>query len=291
MGKQNVSSITLMDIIVTIALFSLVSGQSTSLSNSDYNIINNGENNDAFAQQTANGNFTGLQDTPIPFFNDSWQAQGQEQTMSTPPNTTISTPNQTQQTQGPLIKPFTIPTDDEDGSTGMSNFYVSRSARYSNESDTGADIVLLSQSYNSEESGDRIVGEVLNNGIGTAQSVKVSASLYNQNGSIVDFASSNAQPTTVEPGSKAAFSIPVSVETTGSETRNYELTLNWKDTQHSVRVIGVQAEAGELRDNGNITDTGEAEGEDTDTGEAEGEDTDTGEAEGEDTDTGEAEGE
>ena len=70
-----------MNIIATIALFSLVFGQSTSLSNFDNNIINNGENNDAFAQQTANGNFTVLQDTPIPFFNDSWQAQGQGQIM------------------------------------------------------------------------------------------------------------------------------------------------------------------------------------------------------------------
>jgi hypothetical protein len=91
-----------------------------------------------------------------------------------------SSSNQTQ--QEPQITPFTIPRssgDTEDrasGSSGSTSNLVG-----ANE----AEIVLLSQRYNQEQFGDTIVGEVENNGTGTADFVQVSVSFYDSNGQIV----------------------------------------------------------------------------------------------------------
>jgi len=256
--KQTSSNITLMGIITTITLFWLVSESSISLLTFNDNFNNNGANN-AFAQQD-NFNLTNQNNASASFSNVPQQGQGQTIILQ---NSTISSNNQTQQIQESLIKPFTIPKDNQDENIGSTNAYIN-SLSNSNESHTRAEIALLSQQYNSEGSGDKIVGEAINNGSASAQSVKVSASFYNQNGSIIGSASSPTDPSTIEPGNKAAFNIPISSDTIESDTENYELILQWKDTQHTVRVIGEQAEGGEDSDSG--SEDSDSGSEDSDSG-------------------------
>ncbi len=238
-----------MGIITTIVLCWSVYESSISLLTFNDNFNNNSENI-VFAQQD-NFNLTNQDNASASFPNVPQQSLGQTRTLQ---NSTVSTNNQTQQTKESQVKPFTIPEDNQDENIGSTNAYIN-SLSNSNESHTRAEIVLLSQQYNNEGSGDKIVGEVINNGSASAQSVKVSVSFYNQNGSIVGSASSPTDPTTIEPGNKAAFNVPISSDTIESDTENYELILQWKDTQHAVRVIGEQAEGGDDTDSGGGDDT------------------------------------
>lgn len=161
-----------------------------------------------------------------------------------------SSSNQTQ--EEPQITPFTIPRssggtqEDASGSSGSTSNSVG-----SNE----ADIILLSQRYNQEQFGDTIVGEVENNGTGTADFVQVSVSFYDSNGQIVGREFTYADPSTVEPGMRSPFEVFITSEAIQDETERYEFTPQWSSpdgSEDSKRVLG-QTEGGQTSDeeNGN----------------------------------------
>jgi hypothetical protein len=143
-------------------------------------------------------------------------------------------------------------------STFFENF--STSAQITSNNQSNDEIVLLSQRYNNEEFGDRIVGEVLNNGTSTAEFVKVTVSFYDVNGLLVGTEMSYADPSTIEPNNKSPFTIFISGDAIENEAENYEFTLQWRDidgNDKSVRVAGDTSAAGNSEDNENTNDSGE----------------------------------
>ena len=152
--------------------------------------------------------------------------QGQVQSIL-PQQATLNT-NKTQQTQAPITKPFTILKNNPIKNIGTTNSGIDGSSnnkgkQFNNE------IVLLSQRYTSEKFGDKIVGEVLNNGGATARFVKITASFYDSNGIFLGSEDTYADPSTLEPGNKAPFNLFITSETIKGGAKNYEFTLQWRD--------------------------------------------------------------
>ena len=156
---------------------------------------------------------------------------------------TLTNTNQTQpQIQEPQLQPFTITRGEQTESTSTSpNSGITTSTV---EDDKNDDIVLLSQRYNEERFGDEIVGEVMNNGTYTAEYVKVSASFYDQSGGIIGSEFTYAEPSTIRPGDRAAFTMYISSEAIEDNTERYEFTIQWNDedfNEFSNRITGTQA--------------------------------------------------
>jgi hypothetical protein len=103
-----------------------------------------------------------------------------------------------------------------------------------------ADIILVSQRYNDEGSADRIVGEVANNGTGTAEFVRVTASFYDQAGNILGSQFSYADPQTIVPAGKSPFIIFITTDAIEEDDiEAHDLILQWQDSDgqdHSSRV-------------------------------------------------------
>ncbi len=174
-------------------------------------------------------------------------------------NTTMTNPNSTQQTPGPPIKPFTIPSNNQDGIVGASNSGISGSSN-SDEKKAIDDIVLLSQRYNSGQSFDKIAGEVLNNGSETAEFVKVTTSFYDGDGATLGSEMTYAYPSTINPGDKSPFNVFITNDAVKDATETYEFTLQWKGTNgtdQSVQITGYPAQDSESSsDNDNTGNTG-----------------------------------
>ncbi|MBA3978107.1 MAG: hypothetical protein H0X50_07965, partial [Nitrosopumilus sp.] len=122
------------------------------------------------------------------------------------------------------------------------------------------DIVLLSQGYNNGEFFDKIAGEVLNNGSGTAEFVKVTVSFYDGGGAILGSETTYAYPSTIHPGDKSPFNIFITNNAVKDATETYEFTLQWKGTNgtdQSVQITGYPAQDSESSsDNGNNGNNG-----------------------------------
>jgi hypothetical protein len=96
-----------------------------------------------------------------------------------------------------------------------------------------ANIILLSQRFNQEKFSDYIVGEVENNGSGAADFVQVSASFYDANGGIVGREFTYTDPSTIEPGMRSPFEVPIASEAIQHEGVRYEFTLQWTNPDGS----------------------------------------------------------
>jgi hypothetical protein len=93
-----------------------------------------------------------------------------------------------------------------------------------------ADVILISDRYINEEFGDKVVGEVMNNGTGTAEYVQVSISFYDQNHEIINNEDSYANPSTVEPGQRSPFTVNISSDSAiTNQIAYYEIILQWRD--------------------------------------------------------------
>jgi hypothetical protein len=169
---------------------------------------------------------------------------------STVESTQAGQPSQSQ------LQPFTIPrSSPNEGVTTPSNPITgSASATNNIDDDPNDDIVLLSQRYNEERFGDEIFGEVLNNGSNTAEYVKVSASFYDQSGAIIGSEFTYAEPSTIRPGDRAAFTMYISSEAIEDDTERYEFTIQWNDedfNEFSNRITGTQVGSNNNNDNDN----------------------------------------
>jgi hypothetical protein len=183
-----------------------------------------------------------------------FEADAQIQSATPNPNqaqqqaTTSPSQTQAQQTQQPIEKPFTNPRYNHVENTGPANSGVSGSSN-SNGKQTNNGIVLLSQRYISEQYSDIVVGEVLNNGSGPAESVQITVSFYDSNGTFLDSEFTYTNPTTIEPGNRAPFNVFITSETNKENSEKYEFTLQWRDINgngKSVRVTGEIAPSNEL---------------------------------------------
>jgi hypothetical protein len=174
---------------------------------------------------------------------------------TTLPNTTLTNPHNTQETQEPPITLFTIPSNNQDEAAAPANNGISGFSN-SDEKHAFGDIALLSQRYISGEVFDKIVGEVLNNGSGPAEFVKVTASFYDDGGAILGSEVTYAYPSTINPGDKSPFNIFITNNAVKDDTETYEFTLQWRDingTDQSALIKGYQAQDGESSsDNDNI---------------------------------------
>lgn len=137
----------------------------------------------------------------------------------------------------------TVPFDDEEGQERLKDKFDRQIEEQleRQENGDGKNLVLLSQRYNNEEFGDRIVGEVLNNGTTRAEFVELTASFYDQNGALVGIESTYADPSTIEPGNKSPFEIFISSDAIENEAENYDFIIQWRDingNDQSVRVLG-----------------------------------------------------
>ncbi len=162
-------------------------------------------------------------------------------------NTTLTNPNSTQKTHEPPIIPFTIPSNNQDEAAGPANTGFSGSSS-SDEKQASDDIVLLGQRYISGEAFDKISGEVLNNGSGTAEFVKVTVSFYDEGGTILGSETTYAYPSTINPGDKSPFNVFITNNAVKDATGTYEFTLQWRDTNgtdQSVLIKGYPAQDSE----------------------------------------------
>ena len=66
---------------------------------------------------------------------------------------------------------------------------------------------MLSDRYFNEDYGEKIVGEVMNNGTETAEFVQASVSFYDQNQEIIGNEFSYTSPSTVDPGQRSPFTV------------------------------------------------------------------------------------
>src|SRR5688500_11660784 len=97
---------------------------------------------------------------------------------------------------------------------------------FSQENKKEYDLVLLSQNYSSKVLADEIVGEILNNGTGSAKSVEISAVFYNDSG-IVGSESTRLNPTTINSGDRSMFTLELVDEVIKSNAETYEFTIKW----------------------------------------------------------------
>ena len=167
-------------------------------------------------------------------------------------NVTQIPPSQTQKPQETQLKPFTIPRDNNENSIDSSNSGFTK-PNNSNEDNPDDDIVLLSQNYDNDRFADHLVGELLNNGSETAESVQVAASFYDEDGVFLGTASGFTEPSSIPPGGRAGFDILITSDTVQDDTETYEFSIQWRDDdfdQHTIRITGEQAEANE-NNNGN----------------------------------------
>jgi len=172
-------------------------------------------------------------------------------------NTSTGESTQAGQLSQLQIQPFTIPSNSPNegvAATSNSNTASQPTTTTNIDDNPNDDIVLLSQRYNEERFGDKIVGEVLNNGSITAEYVKVSASFYDQNGAIIGSEFTYAEPSTIRPGDRAAFTMYISSETIEDDTERYEFTIQWNDedfNEFSNRVTGTQGDSSSNDNNDN----------------------------------------
>ena len=161
-------------------------------------------------------------------------------------NVTQIQPSQTQQQpQETQLQPFTIPKDNNDNLRDSSNPGFTKT-NSSNEDTVDDDMVLLSQNYDNDRYADHLVGELLNNGSETAESVQVAASFYDEDGAFLGTASGFTEPSSIPPGGRAGFDILITSDTVQDDTETYEFSIQWRDDdfdQHTIRITGEQAEA------------------------------------------------
>jgi hypothetical protein len=173
-------------------------------------------------------------------------------------NSTEIINNQTtiSQTESNPITPFTIPRDEPSESNGLQSTSTTGSSN-NGQTQSSNDLVLLSQRYNNERFGDEIVGEILNNGTITAEFAKVSVSFYDENGAILGSEFTYADPSTISPGQRAAFTIFITSDTIEDDTETYEFTLQWQDSDSndfSKRITGEPAQTTDNDDSSNTND-------------------------------------
>jgi len=118
---------------------------------------------------------------------------------------------------------------------------------FSQENKKKFDMVLLSQNYSGTGFAHEIVGEILNNGSSTAKSVEISATLYDDRDKKVGYESTRTQPTTIHPGDKSTFNLPLLNATIESVADRYEFTVKWMD-EHSSDYF-TQLMGGKIADN------------------------------------------
>ena len=143
--------------------------------------------------------------------------------------------------------------------TGTTNSGIDGSSN-SNGKQFNNEIVLLSQRYTSEQFGDKIVGEVLNNGGATARFVKITASFYDSNGIFLGSEYSFADPYTLEPGNKAPFELSITSETIKGSAKNYEFTLQWRDINGDDKSVRVKGDLTQNSKLGNIVSNNNIDG-------------------------------
>ncbi len=176
---------------------------------------------------------------------------------SLPSNTEMTNPNITRQTQGSPIIPFTFPTNNQDGIADPANTGISGPSN-SDEKQASDDMVLLSQGYNSGEAFDKISGEVLNNGSGTAEFVKVTVSFYDDGGAILGSETTYAYPSTINPGDKSPFNVFITNNAVKDATGTSGFTLQWRGTNgtdQSVQITGYPAKDGESSSDNDSNDS------------------------------------
>jgi hypothetical protein len=171
--------------------------------------------------------------------------------------TLINSSKNTQQPQEIQLQPLTIPDDVGVDSGDLSNSQFSPSNN-NNEDSSDVDLMLLSQNYDNERFGDRLVGELLNNGSETAEFVQVSASFYDEEGAFLGTSSGVTQPSSIPPGARAGFEILITSDTIEDDTERYEFSIQWTDEdfdQHTIRLTGVQGQSSD-NDNDNNDNNG-----------------------------------
>jgi hypothetical protein len=124
---------------------------------------------------------------------------------------------------------------------------------FSQENKKEYDLVLLSQNYSSKVLADEIVGEILNNGTGSAKSVEISAVFYNDSG-IVGSESTRLNPTTINSGDRSMFTLELVDEVIKSNAETYEFTIKWQD-ENSVGYFA-RLTGGEIADDSGGDDSG-----------------------------------
>jgi hypothetical protein len=176
---------------------------------------------------------------------------GLASTQITNQNSTNVTQTQSQQPQETQLKPFTIPKDNSDNPRESSNVGFTKSNN-NNEDNIDDDIVLLSQNYDNDRFADHLVGELLNNGSETADSVQVAASFYDEDGAFLGTASGFTEPSSIPSGGRAGFDIMITSDTVQDDTETYEFSIQWRDDdfdQHTIRITGAQGESSDDDDN------------------------------------------
>ena len=228
MKKQSLSRFTLNVVIPFISiLLLLASGPSTS-------------------SLTFFGNHTDGSSSP----NSAFAQQGQ----TILPQQATTNPNQTQQTQEPIITPSVVPRASQAEGIGNANTSVS-GPNNSTQTQTNKGIVLLNQSFISDQPDDRIVGEVLNNGIRTAQFVKITASFYGINGTLLGSHMAYSDPNTIEPGNRAPFNILVTNGTISGSAETYGLNIQWKDINGNYKSTSVTENLALNNASGNVVNS------------------------------------
>ena len=103
-----------------------------------------------------------------------------------------------------------------------------------NETSEFANITLLSDRYIPDVYSSALLGEVTNNGNGTALIVYMNAYFYDKNHELIGFLTTTTDPLTVGPGERSAFKFDIydgsvieSVIENGTAT--YELLTTWTD--------------------------------------------------------------
>jgi hypothetical protein len=160
------------------------------------------------------------------------------------------------QSESNPITPFTIPRGESSESNGLQSSSTNGSSN-NTLTQPPNDLVLLSQKYNDERFGDEIVGEILNNGTIAAEFAKVTVSFYDENSAILGSESTYADPSTISPGQRAAFTIFITSDAIEDDTETYEFTLQWQDSDsndYSKRITGEPTQTNDNDDGSNTND-------------------------------------
>jgi hypothetical protein len=92
-----------------------------------------------------------------------------------------------------------------------------------------AKIILTKINYKSDRFSDDIVGQIMNVGNGTAESVQVIFTYYDKRSDIIGSGFTYAEQDTLKPGQKSPFNMMVD-EDTGDDMEAFEVSLSWRNS-------------------------------------------------------------
>ena len=104
------------------------------------------------------------------------------------------------------------------------------------DSDSVAKIILTKITYRSDKFSDDIAGQVKNVGNGTAESVQVIFTYYDEDSNVIGSDYAYSEQDVLKPGQKAPFSLYVDEET-GDDMEAYEVSLSWQNSDGSEEYV------------------------------------------------------